>query len=100
MVLFVDPHNQELGVFKVRGFSNATITENDNKHLYYQGCVWIRKVPKVLDLIEELKRRIDENSDDVNTIPPSFAYPELFADQCTFESKIVHLAKDNSKYHV
>jgi hypothetical protein len=120
--LEMPPHNQEPGAFEVREFSNASVTENDNTDVYYQGCVWGGKVPEVLDLIEELDRRIDEdhnkgiiavwhdeshlnkfyaeNSDDVNTISPSFAYPELFANQCTFEPKIVHLAKDNSKYHV
>lgn len=33
------------------------------------------------------------------TFGPEYAYPEVFAGYCDFEPKIVHLAKDNSKYH-
>ena len=40
-----------------------------------------------------------EHQDEVSTLNPEYAYPEVFADQCNFEPKIVHLAKDNSKYH-
>ena len=29
---------------------------------------------------------------------PEYAYPEVFDEHCNFEPKIVHLAKDNSKY--
>lgn len=116
------PHNQPPGAFEIRKVSTAAVTKNDDISIYYQGCLWGGKVPDVLDLIEELDHRIDqdhekgviaewhdeshlnkfyaENSKDVNVLSPSFAYPELFADQCTFEPKIIHLAKDNSKYHV
>ncbi len=120
--LEMPPHNQAPGAFEIREISNAGITESDNISVYYQGCLWGGKVPDVLDLIEELDRRIDddyeknviaiwhdeshlnkfyaERPDEINTVSPSFAYPEVFANQCTFEPKIVHLAKDNSKYHV
>jgi hypothetical protein len=120
--LQMPPHNQKPGAFEIRGFSNAAITDDDDTSVYFQGCVWGGKIPEVLDMITELDRRIDEDhdknviaewhdeshlnkfyaerSDEVNIIPPSFAYPEVFADQCTFEPKIVHLSKDNSKYHV
>lgn len=120
--LQMPPHNQSPGAFEIRSFSNAAVNEDDNTEIYYQGCVWGGKVPDVLHMIEELDKRIDEDHEkgviaqwhdeshlnkfyaehyeDVNVIPPSFAYPELFSDQCTFEPKIVHLSKDNSKYHV
>ena len=35
---------------------------------------------------------------DVHTFGPEYAYPEVFDEHCNFEPKIVHLAKDNSKY--
>jgi len=41
-----------------------------------------------------------ENKDLVHTLGPEYAFPEVFADACDFQPKIVHLAKDNSKYHV
>ena len=40
-----------------------------------------------------------ENKNLVNTLGPEYAYPEVFAVYCDFEPKIIHLAKDNSKYH-
>ena len=40
------------------------------------------------------------NKDLVHTVGPEYAFPEVFADACDFQPKIVHLAKDNSKYHV
>jgi hypothetical protein len=40
-----------------------------------------------------------ENKNLVHTLGPEYAYPEVFAGYCDFEPKIVHLAKDNSKYH-
>ena len=40
-----------------------------------------------------------ERREDVHVLPSSFAYPEVFATYCNFEPKIVHLAKENSKYH-
>ena len=41
-----------------------------------------------------------ENKEDVHTLGPQYAYPECFSDHCEFDSVIVHLAKDNSKYQV
>jgi len=29
-----------------------------------------------------------------------YAYPEVFKQACNFEPKIVHLAKNNSEYHI
>ena len=40
-----------------------------------------------------------EQKKQVNVLGPEYAYPEVFAEHCNFEPKIVHLAKDNSKYH-
>ena len=36
-----------------------------------------------------------ENEDEVNALPPDYAYPECFP-HYTYDRKIIHLAKDNS----
>jgi hypothetical protein len=36
----------------------------------------------------------------VKVLGPEYAYPEVFSEYCEFEPKIVHLSKNNSKYHV
>lgn len=41
-----------------------------------------------------------ENKENVNTLSPSFAFPEDFKQYCEFEEKIVHLSKNNKKYHI
>ena len=41
-----------------------------------------------------------ENTDKVHTVGPEYAFPEVFADYCDFKPKMVHMAKDNSNYHV
>ena len=113
---------RQTGAFDTTKLSNASFTEGDDISVYFQGCLWGGRIPEVLDLINELDRRIDEdyekdiiatwhdeshlnkfysqNREDVFVVHPSFAYPEVFADSCTFDPKIVHLSKDNSKYHV
>ena len=116
------PHTEYPGAFETDKRSRAAITEEDDTSIYYQGCLWGGKVPEVLDMIDELDRRVEEDLDndfiakwhdeshlnkfyseikeDVNTLGPEYAYPEDFADYCDFEPKIVHLSKENSKYHV
>ena len=48
----------------------------------------------------QINRYFLERTMDVHTLGPSYAYPECFTDHCNFDPKIVHLAKENSKYHV
>ena len=120
--LNMPPHNELPGAFDVTMLSNACVSEDDDLSVYVQGCLWGGKLPYVLDMIKELDRRTteDENNniiatwhdeshlnkfyierrEEVFVASPSLAYPEVFAKACTFEPKIVHLAKDNSKYHV
>lgn len=120
--LQMPPHNKYPGSFETNPLSLSHIKETDNLSVYYQGCLWGGKVPGVLDMIEELNNRINkdlenniiaiwhdeshinkyfvDNKDLVNTLGPEYAYPEVFSESCTFNPKIVHLAKDNSKYHV
>ena len=120
--LGMEPHNKAPGAFEVRPISRASVSEDDLMDVYYQGCLWGGKLPHVLDMVKELDSRTDEDHDkdviaqwhdeshlnkfyiehrdEVHTVSPSCAYPEVFASACTFEPKIVHLAKDNSKYHV
>ena len=33
--------------------------------------------------------------EDVNTLDPDYAYPEMFKDYCNFSNKMMHLSKDN-----
>ena len=117
------PHNKLPGSFEISESSNAALDlDKYQPEVYYQGCFWGGKSKEVIEMIDELKDRIDddlkrnviavwhdeshlnkyfiENSSMVHTYGPEYAYPELFKDQCTFNPKIVHLAKDNSEYQV
>ena len=89
---------------------------------YIQGCFWGGRIPAVLGMIDELEARVNrdlENNvialwhdesqinkyflvkgDEVHTFGPEYAFPEVFAEHCDFQPKIVHMAKDNSNYHV
>ncbi len=119
--LQMPPHDKFPGAFETNKISNAAVKEDDDLSIYYQGCLWGGKVPDVLELIEELSIRTNqdleksviavwhdeshlnkffiENKNRVNILGPEYAYPEVFSDYCDFNPKIVHLAKDNSKYH-
>lgn len=116
------PHDNTPGAFDVTPLSRACVAEDEDLSIYFQGCLWGGKLPDVLGMIEELDNRTDEDEsnniiatwhdeshlnkfyverrDEVFVASPSLAFPELFEQQCTFDAKIVHLAKDNSKYHV
>lgn len=120
--LGMQPHTEKFGAFEVNKNSMAAVDETNDLSVYFQGCLWGGKVPQIMDLINELESRIDadlqkdviaqwhdeshlnkffiENKDKVNILGPEYAYPEMFASYCTFEPKIVHLSKNNSKYHV
>ena len=115
-------HQEYPGAFESNKRSRASITENDDRSVYWQGCLWGGKVPDVLELIDTIQKRTDddlrdgiiavwhdeshlnkffiENRERVNTLPSSYAYPEDFSNVCNFEQKIIHLSKNNSKYHV
>ena len=116
------PHNQPPGSFETNPLSTAKVPEGYDYSIYWQGCLWGGKVGPVIEMMSELDERIttdekknviaqwhDEshlnafyalNKDLVHTVGPEYAFPEVFADACDFQPKIVHLAKDNSKYHV
>lgn len=118
--LKMSPHNQFPGAFETNKESLAAIAEKDDVSVYFQGCVWGGRVPYVIEMMEELQRRIQidldngviaqwhdeshmnkffaERRDDVHILGSEYAYPETFSAYCNFEPKIVHLAKDNSKY--
>ena len=34
---------------------------------------------------------------ETRTLPPDYSYPEMFALQCKFPNKMMHLAKNNSQ---
>ena len=116
----MDPHNKPPGAFETNLKSNACITEDDDTSIYFQGCLWGGRVPDVIEMIEELDNRTQDDlsreviavwhdesqmnkffaqrRNDVHVLGPSFAYPEVFSEYCDFEPTIIHLAKDNSKY--
>jgi hypothetical protein len=120
--LKMQPHTEYPGAFETNPNSRAGVTEEDDTSMYYQGCLWGGRVPEVMDMIEELDSRVEEDlsndviavwhdesqlnkfysevKEDVHLLGPQYAYPEVFQDHCNFEPKIVHLAKDNSAYQI
>ena len=119
--LKMPPHNKYPGAYEITENCNAAVDlEKYQPKVYYQGCFWGGKVPEVCAMIDELEYRVSddlkrkvvalwhdeshlnkyfiENPNLVHTYGPEYAFPEVFKDQCTFEPKIVHLAKDNSEY--
>ena len=120
--LKMQPHTEYPGAFETNTNSRAGVTEEDDTSMYYQGCLWGGRVPEVMDMIEELDSRVEEDlsndviavghdesqlnkfysevKEDVHLLGPQYAYPEVFQDHCNFEPKIVHLAKDNSAYQI
>ena len=118
--LKMQPHDKLPGAFETNVKSRAHVTESDDTTMYWQGCLWGGKIPEVCAMIDELMERTNldlkdgivakwhdeshinkyfiENKDKVHTLGPQYAFPEVFADHCHFSPKIVHLAKDNSKY--
>ena len=120
--LKMQPHTEYPGAFETNTNSRAGVTEEDDTSMYYQGCLWGGRVPEVLDMIDELDGRVEEDlsndviavwhdesqlnkfysevKEDVHLLGPEYAYPEVFQEYCNFEPKIVHLAKDNSAYQI
>ena len=119
--LKMPPHNQYPGAYEITENCNAAVDlEKYQPKVYYQGCFWGGRTPEVCAMIDELEYRVGddlrrnvvalwhdeshlnkyfiENPDLVHTYGPEYAFPEVFKDQCTFEPKIVHLAKNNSQY--
>jgi len=119
--LKMPPHNQKPGALDQNPESEAYVDLSKGMPDYYwQGCFWGGKVPPVLSMIDELEARVNRDLEkdvvaqwhdeshinkyflqrefDVHTFGPEYAYPEVFDEYCNFEPKIVHLAKDNSKY--
>jgi hypothetical protein len=119
--LQMPPHNQFPGAFETNEKSLAFVNVDDDLSVYYQGCFWGGKIPEIFEMIDTLEQKVNtdlendviavwhdeshinkyliENAKSVHTFGPEYAYPELFSQQCNFEPKIIHLAKNNSKYH-
>ena len=115
------PHKQKTGAYETDEKSEAYFdVSKELPPIYWQGCFWGGKVPAALAMIDEIQGRVNrdlendivalwhdetqinkyfyEREFDVHTFGPEYAYPEVFDEHCNFEPKIVHLAKDNSKY--
>ena len=120
--LGMEPHNKAPGAYEQNTKCEAYVDVSTSlPPVYWQGCLWGGKVPEVCAMIDELEARVNrdlendivalwhdetqinryflERTEDVHTFGPEFAFPEVFEEQCNFSPKIVHLAKDNSKYH-
>lgn len=120
--LQMPPHNQSPGAFETNPNSLSFIdVDKINPRVYYQGCLWGGRIPEILKMIDTLQERVNtdlqndviavwhdeshinkyfiENDKLVHTFAPEYAYPEVFSQYCNFEPKIVHLSKNNSKYH-
>jgi hypothetical protein len=120
--LQMPPHNKLPGSFDTTPNSKACIGDGDNLSIYYQGCLWGGKGKEISQMINNLSDRVNEdldnniiatwhdeshlnkfysqNKDKVNVLSPQYAYPEVFSNYCNFDRKMVHLSKDNSKFHV
>lgn len=122
-VLKMPPHNELPGSFETNPESRAFVDiQKINPSVYFQGCLWGGKTPEVFDLISELEKNTKEdladniiavwhdeshlnryffdNIEKVHILSSGFAYPEIFSKYCKFKPRIIHLAKNNSKYHV
>ena len=115
------PHNSAPGAFEPNPKSTAYLENAYDYDVYWQGCLWGGKIQPIMHMLDVLCARIDEDdsndiialwhdethmikffcehADKVNTLPPCFAFPECYPDYPTNQT-IIHLAKDNSKYHV
>ncbi len=116
--LKMPPHNQYPGSYDVNPLSNACIDDSImDMDVYHQGCLWGGKVPYIFNMMRQIDEWTKEdvsrntvgrfyeesymnrwylmNRDDLNTLPPDYAYPELFKEHCTFSNKMMHLYKDN-----
>ena len=119
--LKMDPHTKAPGAYETNPKCEAYVdTSNGLPPIYWQGCFWGGQVPQVCAMIDDLEARVNkdlennivalwhdetqinryflERVNDVYTFGSEYAYPELFSDYCSFDPKIVHLKKDNSKY--
>lgn len=116
------PHDKFPGAFEFDTESTAAISENDDTSVYFQGCLWGGMTEAAIELMYILEAKIKDDlskgiiaqwhdeshlnkfycsrKSHVRVLSPSFAYPEVFDSYCNFEKKIVHLAKNNSQYHV
>ena len=114
------PHSQSPGAYDVNPLSNAYIDDSImDMSIYYQGCLWGGKIPYVFDMMRQIDKwtkedvekdvqaRFYEESymnkwflthrEETHTVPPDYAYPEMFKDYCQFPNKMMHLAKDNKE---
>ena len=114
------PHSQPPGAYDVNPLSNAYIDDSImDMSIYYQGCLWGGKIPYVFDMMRQIDKwtkedvekdvqaRFYEESymnkwflthrEETHTVPPDYAYPEMFKDYCQFPNKMMHLAKDNKE---
>jgi len=121
--LGMPPHNQKPGSYDVNKKSNAFIGDDImDMGIYYQGCLWGGKIPYVFDMIRQIDKWTQEDvskniqarfyeesylnkwflmyRDEVNTLPPEYAFPEVFEQYVNglFPKKMIHLQKNNKSF--
>ncbi len=121
-LLGMDPHKNFPGAFETNPASLCHVTVSDDTSMYWQACVWGGRMDYITKLIDTLDYRVKaddsngivavwhdeshinkyfiENKTLVNTLDSCYAHPEVFDSLMEDEPKIVHLAKENSKYQV
>ena len=120
--LGMDPHKEFPGAFETNPGSTCHIKAGEDISTYWQACVWGGRMKQVKEMMEVLDDRITvdegngiiakwhdesqlnryflDNKERVNTLTPSYAYPEVFKSVMEHPPKIVHLAKENLEYQV
>jgi len=116
--LFAVSHHayvKKIGEFDFSSKSLASIKKGDNLSTYWQASFYGGKKKQFIDLIKEIKRRIDidiknkviarwldeshlnkyliDNKNKVYSLPPSYSYPSLKPIPKPFKKKIVHITK-------
>lgn len=103
------------GEFDFSSKSLASIKKGDDVSTYWQASFYGGKTKEVINMIKEIKKRIDtdiknnvtarwldeshlnkyliDNRDQVHSVPPSYSYPSLKPIPKPFKKKVVHITK-------
>jgi len=107
------------GTFESNPKSMAFVSEDSDRSIYWQGCLWGGRSAYIVGMLRTLSSRVNKDLANgivakwhdeshlnrffidskslVNTLDPSFAYPEIYL-EAPFEKKILHLKKRDQEY--